>query len=74
MNGNYLFNQVISRQRVQERLKEAEVHRLAKEARNEAAAGRVTGPRLRPFWQWFKLPKIKFTWHRPHSNRYGGAS
>ncbi|HEY1409506.1 MAG TPA: hypothetical protein VF434_11215 [Promineifilum sp.] len=73
MNGNYLFNQIISRQRVQERLKEAEVHRLAKEARNNTAAGRVTGSRPRLWRRLFSLPHIEFKWHRPRSNRYGGV-
>jgi hypothetical protein len=51
MNGNYLFNQVIARQRIQERLREAEAHRLLSEAALKDQPVKASNLNLRrPAW------------------------
>jgi hypothetical protein len=70
MNGKFLFNQIIARQQMQERLRRAERSRLAMATR-PPAAGREAEPRRRRR-RWPGLPRIEFFWQRPRADRLGG--
>lgn len=72
MNGNYLFNQIIAQQRIQERLREAEAQRRVAQARRADDVEQVAEPDHRWLRRWLRLPAVHFHWQWPNANRSGG--
>lgn len=61
MNGNYMFNQMIARQRIQERLREAEMHRLAAQAKPAAGEEQTPKPSRGWFGRWLEALHLAFS-------------